>query len=201
MEWQPVIIAGVAAVVAPLVGAPLFAWMLRRRDPQGERGAGAVVMRFPRAWDVPFVVLLVVTWGGIGVAVWSAPERLAARPADGAAVLGIVLLLTALAVGVMVFLRRVAHQVGSEGFLVVEPFRRRRMLRWSEMTEVHFDAGRRWWRIRTADDAFWVPEALSGSSAFARAVLEHVPAHALERRAGTRELLERAAAGADVSAT
>ena len=66
----------------------------------------------------------------------------------------------------MLLFNGVAHEVSPEGFLVVEPLRRRRMLRWSEITEVYFDAGRSWWRIRTARDSFWVFQALSGLGAF-----------------------------------
>ncbi len=185
-------------VVVQLVGPPLFAWLLRRRGAQGERRTGTTVMRYPPAWIITLGVALVVIWAFVGYAIVASPPRPAeTRVSDMMILVGAPLLLTLIVSAYMLLLSRVAHEVGPEGFLVVEPLRRRRLLRWAEITEVYFDAGMSWWRLRTAPDSFWVAQALSGLGAFARAILDNVPAHVIDARPSTRSQLESAANGAD----
>ncbi len=180
-------------VAAHVIGAPLLAWLLRRRNAQGETRAGATVMRYPTVWRIPFLSVVVVAWGGIAYAMWAARARLATRPSDAVVLVALGAVLTVVVVAGILLVNGVAHEINSEGFLVVEPLRRRRMLRWTEVTEVYFDARRGWWRLRTPTDGIWIGQALSGLGAFARAILDRVPPSVIDARPSTRSQLESAA--------
>lgn len=181
-----------AAALAHAASVALVAWLLRRRVFQGERVAGATVLRYPRAWHVVAWGFLSVPLAGLGLLGWRFPPKpdevvYFASLVAGFGLLGAYLVLE---------VSGVAHELRPDGFVRRTPWGPRRFLPWSQVTVLGYSALVTAWRVRTAaGDAAWVSLQLSGIGAFARAVLDNVPAEVIDGTRDTRAMLARLAAG------
>lgn len=180
----------ISFLTVQFLGPILYAWMARGRTPSGRELDGYPVMRFPGRFKVvAFLflgfVLLVVGW------------VLAARPwqLDGAiALLSISTLLTATVLTAVWYFDGLAHEIRPDGLLYTARWSRPRLFRWAELGTVEFNPLANAWRLRTATEAAWIGQGLSGQHFFAAAVLQYVPSATIDRGAGTRKLLEDVAA-------
>jgi hypothetical protein len=188
-EWSGHI---VAAVIAHGLSVTLVAWLLRRRRFQGERVAGATVLRYPRGWLFFAWGFLAVPLAGLGLLAWKFPPK----PDEVVYFVSMVVGFGLLGAYFVLEASGVAHELRPNGILRRTPWGPRRFLPWSQVTVLRYSALVTAWRIRTANgDAAWVALQLSGIGAFAHAVLDNVPAEVIDREGDTRAALLRLAAG------
>lgn len=186
-EWRGHLAGGlVAAMLAHLISVALYTRFLKRRNLQGDRVAGATLMRYSVGWHLFAWTALVLPMAGLGWLVWRFPIK-----ADDV-VPAVILFAGFGSVGAYLVLQVscVAHELRPDGLLRVTPWGPRCFLPWTLVSEIRYSDLMTGWRIRTANgDSAWVWLALSGTAAFAQAVLENVPAEAIARDSKTRSSL------------
>lgn len=152
---------------------------------------GGIVLQFgqPARWLT--VVLLVAAASGFLVLTLRGRGGEWAVPRIALAVVTLAL------VGATVDVFQVAHRLRPDGIERVTPWSRRAVIRWAEVASIEWVERGRWFELRArSGERIRVPDQLRHVDAFARAVLEGVPAAALDARPGLRQRLEQLARGA-----
>lgn len=181
-----------AAALAHAASVTLVAWLLRRRVLHGERIAGAAVLRYPLGWRVFAWTYFIGPMGGLAWLAWRFPPK----PDEMIYLVGLVGGFGLTGAYFVLEVTGVAHELRPNGFLRVSPWGPRRFLPWAQVSLVRYSGLVTAWRIRTrSGDGAWVAHQLSGLGSFAEAVLQNVPADAIDRRSDTRPMLAAVAAG------
>lgn len=151
-------------------------------------GAG-VVLQFGAGVRAVVVLLLVAALAAFLI--------LSTRHRGGSQVPRLFLLAAILALGAAtVDVLGVAHRLRPDGIERVTPWRRRALVRWSDVTSIEWVGSTRWFEVRSRrGEGVRVYAQLTGVAAFARAVLDHVAADVIDAEPGLRALLERLARG------
>lgn len=152
--------------------------------------AAGVVLQFGPVVRAVAVLLLALA---VAVFVVVSARARAGSGAPRIFLLAVILVLGAAVVDVL----GVAHRLGPDGVERVTPWRRRALVRWSEVTSLTWVETTRWFELRArGGERIRVHEQLTGMGAFARAALERVPAGVIDAQPGLRLRLERLARGA-----
>jgi hypothetical protein len=186
-EWRRHLAGGfIVAVLAHLISIALYTRLLKRRNLQGDRVAGATLLRYSVGWHLFAWTALVLPMTGLSWLVWKFPPK----PDDVVPVVSLFATFGLVGTYLVLQVSCVAHELRSDGLLRVTPWGPRCFLPWTLVTEVRYSDLMTGWRIRTVNgDSAWVWLALSGAAAFAQAVLENVPAEAIARDSKTRSSL------------
>lgn len=151
---------------------------------------GGIVMQFGTATRI--VILLLLAAAVVGFLLLTLRDRAGGAEVPRVLLGAVILALVASAVDVF----GVAHRLRPDGIERVTPWSRRAVIRWAEVTSVEWVERTRWFELRArSGERVRVPERLSGVAAFARAVLEGVPAQVLDAGPGLRARLEQLARG------
>ena len=90
----------------------------------------------------------------------------------------------------------VSHRLVPGGIERVAPMRKRLVIHWPDVVAIEWSPVLRWYEVTAGDgERVRVYQQLTGIPAFARAVLEGVPAAVIDARPGLRGQLENASRG------
>jgi hypothetical protein len=175
------------AVFAYMISVALYTFFLKRRNLKGDHVAGAVLMRYPLGWHLFAWSMFILPLGGLGYLVWKFPPH---KTEDVISLIVLLFGFGGATAAMLVQVIGVAYELRPDGLVRVTPWSPRCFLPWSLVTEVRYSDLMTGWKVRTGNgDSAWVWLALSGTGAFARAVLEKVPAQAIARDARTQATL------------
>jgi hypothetical protein len=90
----------------------------------------------------------------------------------------------------------VAHRLVPGGIERVVAFRQPVIIHWADVVAIGWSANVRWYELRSSrGERLRVDQRLTAMDSFARAALEGIPGHVLDRQPGLRQQLENAARG------